>query len=582
MANIILSNVVHAKKLRTIQRTILDEVASFLYTSFGPFGATSIIRAGESSATTYTKDGHDILKSIHYNGVIESTIVDDLVDITKYVVKTVGDGTTTAVEMSNIIFKKIADLEAEHKYSSHEIISAFQEAVRIISDIIKSNGRECTIDDIYNIAYTSTNGNKDLATNIQTLYKDYGMNLYIDLQVSTSATTDTIRIYDGINLPCGYTDAVFANMPNNTCELMHPNIYVFEDPVDTPEMIGLLESIIWNNIQKPYMDRTVTDINPTPTVIIAPQISNDMSSILDKLTSFMMNFKSNNKPPLVMITAYNHRDEMADIASLCGAPLIKKYINPEMQKADIENGIAPTIDTVTQFFGTCDKVVSSTEYTNFINPKLEFNEAGEHSEKFNNLLSWLETEYDRAVEEGRSAQERYALKRRITSMKSILIEYFVGGVSIADRDANRALIEDAIKNISSAVINGVGYGASIEGYRASYMAPKNEDNLVEDMIRIIKGAYEEILTILYGSVVSDKKEVEDYITMSIAQGPLNLRNFKFDKTVLSSIQSDVVILEAISKIVTLMATSTQFILPSPAHNVYLDLEDYGFKKTSED
>ena len=57
----------------------------------------------------------------------------------------------------------------------------------------------------------------------------------------------------------------------------------------------------------------------------------------------------------------------------------------------------------------------------------------------------------------------------------------------------------------------------------------------------------------------------------IEKGAFNLRTNRFDGKVKSSIMSDIVILEAISKIIVLMATSEQFILPSPVYNTYTDI-----------
>lgn len=610
MANdIILSNIVGKDDLRRVQRKILSDVASYLKTSFGPFGSNTIIKKDKDAATEYTKDGHDILSRIKYNGPIEMTIVDDLVDITKYVVKTVGDGTTSAVEMSNYIFSRIADLEATGEYSASDIIYAFKNVVAKISNIIKSHGKECTLDDIYDIAYTSTNGNARLAENIYSLYKDYGFDIYIDLQVALTSEEDIIKIYDGMTLNSGYTDSVFANSPNATCELNHPKIYIFEDPVDNAEMINLFDQIILKNIITPYNNASNgdTSIVPVPTVIIAPKISRDMSAYMDSLTNFIMQFPITQKPPIAIITAYTEQEAMSDIATLCGAPRIKKYINDEIHEKDIKNGTAPTLETVCEFAGSCDMISITKDTTKIIRPAKMYNENNEYTETFTNLLSWCENELEREKSENKNSKAAYDLKRRINSLKSNLIEYFVGGISIADRDSDRALLEDAIKNCRSAIANGVGSGGNVEGFRVikDYMTITPIERKIVD---IITGAYQDIIDLLYRDTISkqidkttslgksfasitgvsysemlpkEDKEVADmapeafvksnFYAKIIEKGAYNLRTNKFDGKVKSSIMSDIVILEAISKIIVLMATSEQFILPSPVYNTYSDI-----------
>ena len=50
--------------------------------------------------------------------------------------------------------------------------------------------------------------------------------------------------------------------------------------------------------------------------------------------------------------------------------------------------------------------------------------------------------------------------------------------------------------------------------------------------------------------------------------PLNIRTKEFDGNVLSSIDTDIYVLDTISKIVTIMATSNQFLLPIINANIY--------------
>lgn len=569
--NIIISNVVKKESLRKIQGEILNDVAQYLVRSFGPFGSTTIIREGDNASTNYTKDGHDILRRIKYNGVIESTIVDDLVEITRHVVKTVGDGTTSAIQMANEIFKGICSLE-EKGYTSREIVDAVERAVTNICDIIRSKGRSCTMNDIYDICYTSTNGNKKLADNIHSLYEQFGENIYIDLQVSTNSVDDVIKSYEGMTVAAGYTDAMFVNSENNTCELIQPKIYIFEDPVDNAEMLALFDKIIHTNIYKAYEQGSVSE--PVPTVIIAPKISNDMSQYFNNIANFIMRFNGGAKPPLVVISSYYNADEMSDIAIMCGVPCIKKYIVEEMHQKDIESGRAPTVDNVVDFCGSCGKIVVDSDTSKFIDPARRYNEDGTDSETYLGLKRWLSNELEKYEKSDGDIKTIYSLKKRLNSLDANLVEYFVGGVSVADRDNDRALLEDAIKNCRSAVANGVGYGANVMGFIAAneYFGTLIEENdSVDELDKIvacnIEKAYSDIIETLYRSA-NTGLDIKDTMMRTLSVGPLNLRTLQHDGKVLSSIMSDIEILRAVSKIVVLMAISNQFILPNPQYNIY--------------
>ena len=54
--------------------------------------------------------------------------------------------------------------------------------------------------------------------------------------------------------------------------------------------------------------------------------------------------------------------------------------------------------------------------------------------------------------------------------------------------------------------------------------------------------------------------------------PINLRKMNIEPhcDVLSSIESDIVILKAISQIIGIMFTTNQFVVPTPAHNIYTE------------
>lgn len=563
----IVSNVVPKEKLRKVQSETLQYLKEFISTSFGPMASNSIITKGISDGivvTQYSKDGHTILKNILFNGIIERSVRSDLEDLTRHIVKTVGDGTTSAVVLSSLIFDELVKLETSD--SPYEIMRQFKEATKAIKEKIKSRARKFTPETAYDITLISTNGNKEVAANIRNIYEQFGNDVFID--VSTSTTTESyLKTYDGMTLETGYGDTAFINnSKKGVASIRNPRIYAFEDPVDTPEMIALFNAIIEKNIVKPYQ----TGSQPTPTVILAPIVSRDLTSYMDQLINFMYQFKNEaDKPPFLLISNIYQKEQFVDICRLCGCKPIKKYINPDQQKVDIEKGLAPTIETVTEFCGKADIVESDISKTKFINPALMHNEDGTLSDTFNTLVKFLEAELAKAYEAGEDNNVTGTLKRRINSLKANMVEYLVGGVSATDRDAVRDLVEDAVLNCRSAARNGVGYGANFEGLIASLQLA---DALPENKLyKVISDAYLNILTTLYKSKYNEEK-AKELVQESIERGmPINLRTDEFDDKVLCSIDTDIVILETISKIVTLMFTSNQFICPTPADNQYITL-----------
>ena len=137
----IFSNVVKKDELRQVQLETLETIKEALTCSFGPMGSNTAIKK-DNMLNKYSKDGHTILSNLMFKGTIEQSVKDDLEDLTRHIVKTVGDGTTSAIILSAIIFKGLHELKTDA--SPYEIIRTFKDCVEEIVEEIRSNAKEAT------------------------------------------------------------------------------------------------------------------------------------------------------------------------------------------------------------------------------------------------------------------------------------------------------------------------------------------------------------------------------------------------------------------------------------------------------
>lgn len=599
MSNLIMNNVVDKETMRKIQNQTLGELASILKLSFGPNGSNACIKK-EGALSRYTKDGHSIIGALHYNGIIEQSIKDDIESITRHIVKTVGDGTTSAVILSSIIFNHISKIENEGEYKSnsttvynpaHSLIMPVVEVEKsnstkykpayivrelehVVNDItlrINDSATKLTLQDVYDIAMISTNGNDTISRMLYNIYKEFGNSVFIDVTPSIGEET-IIKSYNGMTLNTGYCDSCYVtNTKNNTSEVDHPQVYFFEHPIDTREMGVYLDSILDRNIVAPLNAHQFNAI--IPTVIFAPTISQDMSAIMDSLVSNMANMPANNKLPICIITSYHEKSQLEDLARMCGAKLIRKYIDPKIYAADVERGIAPTKDNISEWAGRCDRVVAYSDKTVFIRPHEMYNEDGSYSEIYNNLVNFLEVEVARSIEDGGNIRETGNLKRRLHSLKSNMVELFIGGITQADRDSLRDLVEDAVLNIRSAANHGVGFGANMSASVVISMMAKDmnknsgkQSDLYMKIFNAIGSAYKELFNILFEDA---DIAFEDAVNNAAFDDMVfNIRTNSWNTNVKSSIMSDITILDTVSRIIGIMATCNQFIVPTAMHNIY--------------
>lgn len=535
--------------------------------------ATAIVKNMDTNGVNitieYTKDGHTIVKSIAFLNPIERSVQDLLTELTRFVVKEVGDGTTSAIILCKTVFDALCDDEEIQKLPASHVIKLFSEAINTISEAILSKARECTIDDIYDIALISTNNNEDIALTIKNVYEKYGMDVMIDVGISNEVN-NIVKEYDGMTLETGFTDMCFVNdREKNRAYVRNPNIYCFYDPIDTPEMLNMLDAILQNNILKAYQQGS--EYEPIPTVIFGKSISPDTSSYFETVVKLMNAYPG--QIPLLMVTDIHQDYLYEDIAKMCGAPFIKKYLNPELQQIDIDKGLAPTLDTIIDFCGHADLVEADQLKTKIINPSKMFDENGNYSEDYTMLLNYLETQVTKLKNEDAGINEISKAKRRLNSLKGCMIDFLVGGVTLADRNNLKASVEDAVLNCKSAAANGVGYGANFMAFQALIeRGLANTTNGISDpnpIYKILYRAYENIIKILYSKSYTNE-EINQMLFDSLSHGcPLNIATGEYDGKVLSSIRSDVVILETINKILILMFTCNQYLVQTPAHNIYI-------------
>ena len=588
------SNIVPKNVLREVQLETIERIANALANSYGPSGSTTLIRKGDdvkgSGVTAYTKDGHSILGAIKFNKPIEMSILDDLKDITRNTVKTVGDGTTSAVILSYEIFRALNEIISDHaNFTEKAVVAELQKVVKDITTIIENSKQKPTIDKIYQIALTSTDGNEEVANSIREIYEQFGLGVYIDVGISNT-TNHMVKTYEGLTIDGGYFNPCFINRAKDAVsELQNPNIYIFEDPIDNNYTLNLCYKIVEQNLIAPLTkyNTLVQQGNQAEadavianelkaTAIITPTFGRDIRSQMDSIIDMMSSSKIEQRAPLTIITGMTDVDRLADLAAMTGAKTIKKYVDPEVQKSDVEKGIAPTLDNVaTEFGGKAELLVADTKTTKVINPELMFvnDEEGKRvfSSEYNNLLASLEAQLAQLDTVKESATEVNVLRRRIQSLKCNMVDYLIGGVSYTDRDALKDAVEDAVLNCRSAAKEGIGYAANFEGLRAAYEVAEVTSNLSpirESVSNAVYKAYANTVARIYVDYMAVEDIEQDDLIKTLIERNKPIDVTGNEREVLSSIKTDPTTLQAIVDIVGLMFKTNQFLCPIPDMNTY--------------
>lgn len=569
----IYSNIVSEDKVREVQKDTLNIIASSLEKSFGPKGSsTAIVKNLDKNeaniSVEWTKDGHTIVNNILFVHPIERSVQDLLSSLTRYIVKEVGDGTTSAIILCKTVFETLCESDIIGNNSPADVLSKFSDVISKVKSRIMSKARPCTIDDIYNIALISTNNNKDAAKSILHVYEEFGIDVDIDVGIN-NGIDNIVKLYEGMILDTPFAHACMINDKNkNTASVPNPRIYCFEDPIDTPEMLGFLDIIIKENIMKAYTPGSIYE--PVPTVILCHAITPDSSSFFEPLVKLMSQVPN---VPFLLVSDIHQDYLYEDIAQMCGAKFIKKYIDPTIQENAISQGLAPTNETIVDFCGSADLVVADCNKTKIVNPKKMLNEDGSYSDDYNMYVNYLQGIVDKMRAENGTIKEIQEAERRLNSFKGKSVDYLVGGITNSDKLNLKASIEDAVFNCKSAAKYGVGYGANYMAFKVlTEMMSEIESKGHTDesvFVEILYSAYVKLISILYNK--HNEVELEELKQqLEYNDGPLNIRTNEYDGKVLSSIRSDIVILDTIDHILMRMFTCNQYLVQTPVHNVYID------------
>jgi hypothetical protein len=96
------------------------------------------------------------------------------------------------------------------------------------------------------------------------------------------------------------------------------------------------------------------------------------------------------------------------------------------------------------------------------------------------------------------------------------------------------------------------------------------------MCQLLYDSYINLYARLYYPCGVCDDELRDLVEqMKIHNEPMNARNMEFDGTVLSSIKTDSIILEAINKIMGTVFLTNQFLVPDVQYNNYTDIKVNG-------
>lgn len=565
------SNIIDEEEAKQKIKDTLSKIAKEVSKSLGPYGSTTIIeeRLGDHYMT---KDGYTILKAMEYKYDISRTILDIVKKISRSLVRTVGDGSTSSVLIANTLFNSIEDVSDKLKLAPQDIIEIYNVFSEIFEEYIMKFSNKITDENfkesITKIASISTNNDPDSGVLFAEIFEKIGKYGFINLE-NSKTNKDSYEIVQGIEVNRGYINQRMANM-NDKISFEYENCVVFmcNDMISDDEMEFLAKLADLFALKK-----------NVPVIIIAANYTSSVKAFFDS------NLQKNKHLPIVAIdidcSTQKGREKFGDLALALGCKYYDKF-----------NGFDNIEDYDISDLGICKKVKGNDLHCMFI----DGNGYETNKELIDEHIEELKKEYERlsiADDQVDREKDLFHIKKRIATLTKSMATLYVGGNSEMEKKTRHFLMEDAVYACRSSIEYGYVVGGNLvlpkvihifkddiidkvmKHSKLNYL--KNlfttEDELKNAMYLVINEIYNAFLicfkVVLQNARIPDK-EIEKIIDSCINDNLIynvKLRRYENDKDtiVINSAETDIEIIKASFSIIGLLATSNQFITTNPIY-----------------
>jgi len=570
------TNYVNKEDTEKVIKETLNYVSNAVGSSLGPYGFNTIIQNiyGEHSVS---KDGYTILSNLKFGQVEYRGIFDNIIRISRNLVRTVGDGSTSAIIIAERFYYYLNKFQKTHKINANILKELLKLLEKKLINSISQLAKKVDVNDVTEIAniakkvsLVSTNNNQKMSDLISEIYSKIGTSGNINVETSKSEFT-TVEYVDGFKMDYRFSNPLFVtDRDNNQIVYENPVFLMSDGTIIQKDLITL--SILIDGVQSYRLQQKKINPeapDPVPFILLAPKIDPVVFDF------FKINKEKNPHAMIAYIeiptSTELSKNKFYDLATFLGARVLKRMEGEEFVNNywDEKN------------LGTCKKFIATPKNCFFI-------EGGGDKETIENYIKKLEKEKDeikQIADHVDHTPEIWKLESRIHALKGNMATIYVGGQSELEKKNIKYLVEDAVQACHSTFNHGYVFGGNLV---IPYYISKNFEDLknylytrsihhklkeeqIADLLNIIKDsflfAYIRVLDNYYnpeankGNICEISKKIAyDCIRKEYIFNLIKFENEVFDKTdVINSVETDVEILKSVFSIITLLVTSNQML-----------------------
>ena len=398
----------------------ITKISKAVKSTLGPRGKTVLIESPEHiGGMTITKDGVTVANSIFLEDPVENLAVQMLKDAARRTANSAGDGTTTAIVLTEAIIKA-GEKNLTEKNNIAEVVKGINKFSKSVLKHLKKNSRRITKSRLLDVATISANNDKNLGKIIADAYNKVGKNGIVTVERSQNHETYA-TVTNGIKIDRGYTSNLFITNQKNDESVLEDTLVLVCDQ----EISNILQI---ENVLKPIIqqNKKLLIIGPCSVNVVNTLAANVVRNGL-KLCNIM--------PPQF---GYKQHELMQDIALSVGAKYFSEKTGDDLSLLSMED------------LGHADKIISGKSQTVII-------KNNQMTEEIENRISDLKEQQENTE----IVSDREFINERIASLSGSIGAIYVGGNSDIEQKEKYDRVEDAVCAVRSALEEGIVKGGGL-------------------------------------------------------------------------------------------------------------------------
>ena len=394
----------------------IKKIAGAVKSTLGPSGNTVLIESPQHThGITVTKDGVTVAKAVDLLDPVENLAVKMMKEAADKTATLAGDGTTTAIVLTEALVRGGLDLMKPH-HNRTEVLRNMVDISTKVVDKLRRRSKKVSSSMLVDIASISANNDREIGRIISEVYKDVGRSGIVTVERSQTADTyaETTK---GLKIDRGYLSPLFINDQSRD-ECVFEDVHILVADIEIGNILQI-ESILKPIIQE-----------GKKLLIVAP-------CHVNVVNTFAANVMKNNlklcavQPPSF---GYKQHELMQDLAISVGATYFSEKTGDDLSQIHYAD------------LGHAAKVVVSKDSTIILKSDLKLDQA-KVDERVEQLWE--------AHKVAKRKTDKDHLLERIASLTGGIGVIYAGGNTDLEQKELYDRIDDAVHAVRSALEEGI-------------------------------------------------------------------------------------------------------------------------------